>query len=263
MEQHVQGEAKRGRAESGARAVGEESKVMPREPQWVWASIIVPVLVALIYVVGGPLVQAYRGSPLPVEPPASRREPTGKQAQPDTASTPGTSLTPDKSKAPVSTLRGESARIWLRSEHRVRSLTPEESALSVREAPRGIYGFYSASGTYGLTWITANKSVADARDFLLGLPLNRVHNKEEDFEYHKLQDGSVVIGGFVGRESASDMRLDFRPPDGLLRIRFYNFSWDGGHEIAILRHEDVTQASQRRIQLDKGRGPIVLDLRLR
>ncbi len=81
----------------------------------------------------------------------------------------------------------------------------------------------------------------------------------DDFELHKLVSGSVYIIGFVGTETATQLRRDVWPQR--ITFTFYSDAWDNADEIAALPlDEDRIRKRFRRIELDNGTRLDALDI---
>lgn len=133
---------------------------------------------------------------------------------------------------PPNDVQGES-RQWLRDEHKVRPLIDVESGLEISEAPLGIFGF--SSGVH----IAFDGS----------LTLSRSRSPSNEFELHRLVDGSVYFVGFVGVESAAQLRRDVWP--GAVSFPFYSRAWDDADEIVALPlDDDRIKKRYRSIELD-------------
>jgi hypothetical protein len=139
---------------------------------------------------------------------------------------------------------GEDARITLRKEHNVRALEPGESSMRLSNAPRGIYGFVDP------IFISTG-----------AIRLGRNPSKLNDFEVHKLMDGSAYVIGFVGTDTAIQIRIDRR--NQKLKLVLYTDPWPNASEIVALPLSKIrVKQVPRRIELDDERGPKALDLEL-
>lgn len=81
------------------------------------------------------------------------------------------------------------------------------------EAPMGSYGFITPS-RLGLALVTQSPD----------LVLERVASATNNYEIHKLSDGSGVLVGFVGKELLSEITPVERPKN--VRISLYSNFWD-------------------------------------
>ncbi len=199
----------------------------------------------IAYVVGPLIVERYRMK----SEPQTAQSPPSIQPSPTTASPSARSTGSPPVVIATSPKKGEEARPWLRNEHRVRALEPEESRLRVSDVPRRVYGF------------------VDCEDLLRFLNsqqfrLHRSFYKPYDCEVHKLADGSIHLVGFVGHDTAIQAKLESRPKH--LRITVYAFAWENAQDIISIPFTDIaTLRDLRRIDLDKELGPRALEFELK
>jgi len=143
---------------------------------------------------------------------------------------------------PPAGVQGE-PREWLRDQHSVRPLEARESGLEISETPPGIFGFVS-----GLNLV-----------FFSRVTLGRSHDFGDDFELHKLVDGSVYVIGFVGIDIADLLRRDVWPQK--INFTFYSDAWDNADKIVALPLDEERISKRfRSIELDNGTHLEVLDI---
>ena len=136
-------------------------------------------------------------------------------------------------------------RLHLRTKNGVRELTPSESNFNISKAPRGVYGF------------------ARPVDIMFQDSVKLSRNPDiEDFEIHKLIDGSVYVIGFVGKDTAIQLGLD--NPLKNFKLTLYSDKWvDGSNIIELPLSEIITSDVPRYIELDGGIGLFALDIQLK
>lgn len=142
-------------------------------------------------------------------------------------------------------ITGEKDRLGLRSKYELRLLDPAESQLRISEIPRGVYGFTSP---YGVKY---------------GNPhLWRFANTRRSFEIHKLSDGTVYVVGFIGSDTAKQLKLDKRPKD--FQFTLYADQWAKSQEIISLPLSQLTvKEDEREIEIEKSVSVYALDVTLR
>jgi hypothetical protein len=135
---------------------------------------------------------------------------------------------------------------------RVKNGVAELSTGSIRfsEAPIGSFGFI-ASQSLGLVLVTQNPD----------LVLERVASTSNDYEIHKVADGSGLLVGFMDRETASQISPGERPKN--LRIALYSNSVDKAPTIvAVPLSKLMVDRMPIKVDPKKSDSPVVLNMDL-
>ena len=140
----------------------------------------------------------------------------------------------------------------LRSHMRVKNGVAELSTGSIRfsEAPVGSFGFI-ASQSLGIVLVTQNPD----------LVLERVASTSNDYEIHKVADGSGLLIGFMDRKTASQISPGERPKN--LRIALYSNSVDKAPTIvAVPLSKLMVDRMPIKVDPKKSDSPVVLNMDL-
>ncbi|ADN78375.1 hypothetical protein [Geobacter sulfurreducens] len=144
----------------------------------------------------------------------------------------------------------EQLRNKIRLLHQTSKMEATENELTFTVAPRGIYGF-----GYGFQLANIDR-----------LKLSRDGNNFTHFEYHKLNDGTGELIGFISLDSAARISREDRPAG--FQATIYNHKWSGAPTLVsvpltLITKEDPLEVKDRNIVLDDGTHMSALDIILK
>jgi hypothetical protein len=142
----------------------------------------------------------------------------------------------------------------LRTQHGLRLIEPEESGFLAEEAPRGVYGFVDPPPEPLLP-----PAKSEPRPMMMPR-LYRAQLFGHRFEFHKRNNGSLHLVGFVGPDAATQLKLARRTRN--VRFILYNEPWSKASEIVALPFSRLRFVDSRSIEFDRANRLRALDVDL-